>query len=85
MHNHTFTCAKKGKTITIKEHEGHGALDGFIKGPELKNIPVCRFSFPKLPLDETKLIFATPKDTEECVIKERKNDLNKRINDCKGR
>ena len=40
-HNHTFTCAKKKKTITIKETEGHGRLDGFVKGVELKNIPVC--------------------------------------------
>jgi hypothetical protein len=42
-HKHTFTCAKKKKTISIKETEGHGRLSGFIKGPELNNIPVCRF------------------------------------------
>ena len=40
-HKHTFTCAKKRKTITIKPNEGHGRLDGVIKGPELSNISVC--------------------------------------------
>jgi hypothetical protein len=31
-HNQTFTCAKKMKTLTIKEGEGHGRLDGKING-----------------------------------------------------
>ena len=78
-HNHTFTCAKKGKTITIKEMEGHGKFDGYKKGPELRNIPVCRFKIPKFPLDETKLILRLPKDTPEDVIKERKKDLDQII------
>ena len=30
-HEHTFTCAKKSRTITIKENEGHGRFDGKIK------------------------------------------------------
>ena len=34
-HGHTFTCSKKGKTITIKSTEGHGKNDGHLKGPEL--------------------------------------------------
>ena len=78
-HNHTFTCAKKGKVITVKEHEGHGILDGRIKGPELEKIQVCRFKFPKFPLDETKLIFGITEDIEDNVIKARKKDLNKII------
>ena len=78
-HSHTFTCAKKGKTITIKDNEGHGRLDGTIKGPELKNIPVCRFKIPRFPLDETKLVLAISKDIEESDIKERKKDLSKII------
>ena len=48
-HKHTFTCAKKRKTITIKSNEGHGKDDGHVKGPELRNIPVCRFNIPKFP------------------------------------
>ena len=41
------------KTISIKETEGHGRLDGRVKGPALQNVPICRFKFPKFPLDET--------------------------------
>ena len=45
----------------------------------MTNVPVCRFKFPKFPLDETKLILGIPKDTEEDIIKDRKRDLNKII------
>ena len=79
-HNHTFTCAKKKKTITIKSTEGHGRQDGYIKGVELKNIPVCRFKFPRFPLDETKVILGMPKNTDEAIVKERKRDLDRIIN-----
>ena len=79
-HKHTFTCAKKKKTMTINENEGQGRLDGQINGPELKNISICRFKFPKFPLDETKLILGISKDTDEAIIKTRKKDLNKIIN-----
>ena len=78
-HRHTFTCAKKRKVITIKENEGHGRLDGFIKEKELLNIPVCRFKFPKFPMNETKLILGLSKDTDEKIVQERKRDLNKLI------
>ena len=37
-HNHTFTCEKKKRTMTIKENEGHGRLDGTIKGSQLYNM-----------------------------------------------
>ena len=76
-HNHTFTCEKKKQTVTIKEEEGHGRWDGYKKGAELKNIPLCRFNFPKFPLDETKLVKGISKDESEDVIKQRRGDLNK--------
>ena len=38
---------------------------------------VCRFKFPKFPLDETKLILGISKDTDETVVQDRKKDLNK--------
>ena len=78
-HKHTFTCAKKKKTITIKENEGHGRLDGLIKGQELANVPVCRFKFPKFPMDETKMILGISKDTDEATVQDRKKDLKKII------
>ena len=68
-HRHTFTCAKKGKLMTIKENEGFGRLDGCIKGPVLSNISVCRFRFPKFPLNETKVILGLPKDASDEIIK----------------
>ena len=52
QHYHTFTCAKKKKTMTINENKGHGRLDGIIKDQEMKNISLCRFKFPKFPLDD---------------------------------
>ena len=78
-HRHTFTCHKKRKSITINELEGHGISDGLMKGPKLSNIPVCRFQFPKFPLDCTKLVLAIGKDIDENMVKERKSDLNKII------
>ena len=76
-HHHTFTCQKKMKSLTIKSNEGHGRLDGKQEGPVLSNITVCRFKFPKFPLDETQLILGIPIDTDETIVKERKKDLDK--------
>ena len=76
-HSHTFTCEKKKKFITIKENEGHGRLDGKSKGPELRNIPVCRFHFPKWPMNETKVVLQVSKEIEDEELKKRKTDLCK--------
>ena len=65
--------------MTIKESEGFGRLDGCIKGQALSNISICRFKFPRFPLDETRLIRGLSKDTDDNVIKARKDDLNKII------
>ena len=79
-HGHTFTCAKKRKCLTIKETEGHGRLDGLVKGPLLSNISVCRFKFPKFPLNETKVVLGLSKDAEEDFVKTCKADLRKITN-----
>ena len=68
---------KKKKTLTIRSHEGHGKKDDIIEGDTLKNISVCRFKFPKFPLNETRLVRGCNKDLDEEEIKSRKNDLNK--------
>ena len=44
-HKHTFTCAKKRKTITIQSNEGHGRYDGCILGPLLPNILFADLDF----------------------------------------
>ena len=79
LHRHSFTCAKKRKTITIHEKEGHGRFDGFKKGAKLSNIPVCRFGFPKFPSDETMIVSGLSKDTDEKIIMRYKADLKKII------
>ena len=77
LHSHTFTCAKKGKTLTIDEGEGHGRLDGIKKGAKLMNIIICRFNFPKYPMPRTLLIPAMSKDMDEDMAKHCKSDLKK--------
>ena len=76
-HGHTFTCSKKGKTITINASEGHGRKDRSMIGRELLNIPICRFNIPKFPMDRTKLILGIRKDLDEKIVDQRKKDLNK--------
>ena len=78
-HSHTFSCRKKRKVITIREFEGHGRLDGISHGAALVRVPICRYKFPKFPLDETKLIKGIPKDADEDQVKEMKGDLSKII------
>ena len=67
-HHHTHTCAKKRKHITIKENEGHGRFDGLKKDMKLANISVCRFKFPKFPLNETKVIRGIDKDASKILL-----------------
>jgi hypothetical protein len=76
-HSHTFTCTKKSKTITIGAKEGHGKYDGIKCGPDLINIPLCRFNFPKYPMDETRLISGMSKDLNQEEIAKRSKDLKK--------
>jgi hypothetical protein len=76
-HNHTFTCKKKRKTITVKKHEGHGRLDGKSEGPKIANYIECRFKFPQFPLNRTTFILGIPKDLSEEEVCQRKADLKK--------
>ena len=68
-HNHTFTCYKKKRMVTIPEKEGHGRLDGVKVGPCLK-VPVCRFLFPRPPLRESCLIEPPNDDTHPDTVKQ---------------
>ena len=62
--------------INIAANEGHGRLDGEIEG-EFLTVPVCRFNFPKNPIDKTEFILAFPKDHNEEEIKKAKLDYKK--------
>ena len=59
-HSHTFTCAKKTKTMNIGGKEGHG-----------------RFSFPKYPMEETKLILGISNELDKDEVLRRSKDLKK--------
>ena len=76
-HSHTFTCKKKSKTINIKSDEGHGIEDGIKQEQELKNVPICRFNFPKFPSDKTTFILGVSKDLDKDILESRKKDLRK--------
>ena len=54
-------------------------MDGIEKGKRLTNIQICRFKYPRFPSDETKVIIAMHKDTDEKLVRESKRDLNKII------
>ena len=76
-HNHTFTCKKKGKAMTIKKKEGHGRGDGLIEGNTINNHVQCRFNFPQFPLNRTMFILGMSKDLDDDERKQRKEDLKK--------
>ena len=76
-HNHTFTCEKKKKRITIKSDEGHGRNDGIIKGSKISDIALCRFNFPQFPLHKTTFIHGMSKSLSTEERNRRKSDLRK--------
>ena len=76
-HNHTFSCQKKNKLITIKETEGHGKNDNIMRGPKISNFVLCRYDFPQFPLNKTKFILGMSKDLPLEEKETRKKDLLK--------
>ena len=68
---------EKSKTVSIKFDEGHGIDNGIKEGPELKNVPICRFNFPKFPNDEATFIFGVSKDLDKNILDSRREDLRK--------
>ena len=77
VHNHTFTCKKRKKFITVRKNEGHGRLDGKIEGPKISDYVECRFNFPQFPMNRTRLILGIPKDLNEEELSKWKSDLKK--------
>ena len=75
-HNHTFSCKKKKKRTTIRENEGHGRLDGIIKGSRI-DFEECRFRFPQYPMNKTRLVLGVSKDINKEELSKRKVDLKK--------
>jgi len=73
-HGCGFTCHKKKKTANIHADEGLGINEPRNSGLELINIPVCRFNFPKFPLDKTEVVLGFKKDEDVEVIKSSRKD-----------
>ena len=75
MHNCTFTCAKKGKTITIQKEEGWGADTPVpAEATALVGVPICRFGFAKNPMDKTVALRGFSEDEDEEFVKQAKKD-----------
>ena len=75
QHTCGFTCHKKKKKISIKAKEGHehGENDDG-KMVELLNIPICRFNYPRLPMDESTVLLGYTDQENEEVVKAAKKD-----------
>ena len=75
VHNCTFTCAKKRRTVTVQVEEGWGAD---ISVPDdakaLVGVPICRFGFPKNPMDQTVALLGFKEDDDEELVKKAKKD-----------
>ena len=77
QHNCGFTCHKKKKKITIRAKEGHAYGEKDVgKMVELASIPICRFNYPRFPMDETKVLLGyTGQESEEDVKVAKKDYL----------
>ena len=75
-HRHKFSCLKKKKYLRIEKNEGHGRLDKKITDEELM-VPLCRYSFPKNPSDETILLRPFPEDYDKKDLKAAEEDFKK--------
>ena len=74
-HMCSFSCYKKRKTVTLKSTQGHAFKGkGITTGPVLENIPICRFKFPRLPMDQTTVLLAFQKNEDDNVIRSAKKD-----------
>ena len=69
IHGHSFTCQKgKKKVIKIQPNEGHGKFNP--NGENLLIFPKCRFSFPRFPMPESKILEPmNPQETSEEQLK----------------
>ena len=75
VHNCTFTCAKKRKNVTVQAGEGWGAdISAPDNATALVAVPICRFGFPRNPMDETVALLGFKEDDDEEFVKQAKKD-----------
>ena len=75
-HSHKPSCLKKKRMVRIGAKEGHGRFDGDKEDVEIF-LPVCRYNYPKNPIDKTEFITSFPKDHDPKEIKKAKDDYAK--------
>ena len=75
-HSHKPSCLKRKRIIRINAKEGFGRLDGDKEDTEIL-VPVCRYNFPKNPIDKTEFITKFPKDYDHKELKKAKDDYEK--------
>ena len=75
-HHHKQSCLKRKRVMRISAKEGHGRFDGEKEGIEIL-VPVCRYNFPKNPIDKTEFITSFPKDYDPKELKKAKDDYAK--------
>ena len=59
MHNCTFSCQKKKRILRIYPNEGLGKNEKDAQEPLV--IKTCRYKFPRVPLDETVILYPMDK------------------------
>ena len=60
----------------MKPKEGHGYLDKIKEEEEIKHL-ICRYGYPKHPMQETTFIPAISQDIDEEILKKIKSDYIK--------
>ena len=75
-HSHRQSCLKKKKILRISPLEGHGHLDGKKESDELI-VCICRYNFPKNPMDKAEFLYAFPENVDKNELKQAKDDYLK--------
>jgi len=59
----------------VKAHEGHGSGESYrAKRIDLPPIPLCRFGFPRPPMDETTVLLGFNREEDKDLVKTAKVD-----------
>lgn len=74
VHFDSFTCFKKKKTITIKKNEGHGISKPPPNAVDLIAVQICRFGFPRFPMDKTVALMGFSKGEDKELVTRGKKD-----------
>lgn len=74
-HSCTFSCHKKKKYMKVHKKEGLGLNEEDNDDTEEIIAKICRFRFPRYPLDSTTLVFPLTKSDDTKEVNKMKKDL----------